>query len=133
MGHFAPTLPDQKLAGLPPEAGPGFALVILAGAAFGACLWLFRSASIPLQNMTITRASESGDYWPVALSPDGNYMATVRQASQGHDSLWMSHLPTRSNTQIVPAESSFEDATFSPDVRLDEEHPAQPQWRREPR
>jgi eukaryotic-like serine/threonine-protein kinase len=92
------------------------ALVILVGAAFGVYQWLHGPASVPFQNMTITMATASGDYWSAALSPDGNYMATVREDSQGHDSLWMSHLPTKSNTQIVPAgESSFEEATFSPD------------------
>jgi eukaryotic-like serine/threonine-protein kinase len=92
------------------------ALVVLVAAAFGVYWWLYRPASFPFQNMTITRVTESGDYWSAAISPDGNYMATVRQDSQGHDSLWMSHLPTKSDTQIVPAgESSFEDATFSPD------------------
>jgi Tol biopolymer transport system component len=92
------------------------ALAILAAGGFGVYQWLHRPAPVPFQGMTITSATASGDYWSAALSPDGKYMATLRRDSQGRDSLWMSHLPTKSDTQIVPAgDSILKEVTFSPD------------------
>ena len=91
-------------------------LMILAAAVFGVYQLLRRPVLAPFQAMTITSVTASGDYWSEALSPDGKYMATLRRDSQGRDSLWMSHLPTHSNTQIVPpGDVSFKEVTFSPD------------------
>ncbi len=91
-------------------------LVILATAALGVYQLLHRPVPLPFQGMTISSVTASGDYWSAALSPDGKYMATLRRDSQGRDSLCMSHLPTNSDTQIVPAgDSVFDEVTFSPD------------------
>ena len=91
-------------------------LAILAATLWGVYSWMQRSAPVPFQSMTIASVTASGDYWSAALSPDGNYMATLRRDSQGRDSLWMSHLPTKSDTQIVPAgDAIFKEVTFSAD------------------
>jgi Tol biopolymer transport system component len=61
-----------------------------------------------------------------ALSPDGKYLLHVRDET-GLQSLWLRHIPTMSNTQVVPpAATRYAGITFSPDgsyiycVRRDE-------------
>ncbi len=91
-------------------------LIVLAAAGFGVYELVHRPATVPFQSMTMTSLTATGEYWSAALSPDGKYMATLRRDAQGRDSLWMSHLPTNSNTQIVPVgDSTFREVTFSPD------------------
>ena len=91
-------------------------LAVLAAAGFGVYELVHRPAAVPFQSMTMTSLTATGEYWSAALSPDGKYMATLRRDGQGRDSLWMSHLPTNSNAQIVPAgDSTFREVTFSPD------------------
>jgi len=86
----------------------GFALgsiivaVLLAAAGFGVYALLHRTAAVPFQNMAITQITSNGDTWAAAISPDGKYVALVRRETDGRPSLWMRHLPTNSNTQIVP-------------------------------
>jgi serine/threonine protein kinase len=91
-------------------------LVVLTAAGFGVYELVHRPAAVPFQSMTMTSLTATGEYWSAALSPDGKYMATLRRDAQGRDSLWMSHLPTNSNAQIVPSgDSRFREVTFSPD------------------
>ncbi|MGA3212996.1 MAG: protein kinase, partial [Terriglobales bacterium] len=74
-----------------------------------------RSHRVPFQNMTITSITSVGDTWAATISPDGKYIATLRRDSDGRDSLWMRHLATGSNTQIIPpGDSPILDATFAP-------------------
>ena len=92
------------------------AVIALIAALFGLYEFLHRSAPVPFQGMTISSVTASGDYWSAAISPDGKYMATLRRDAQGRDSLWMSHLPTESDTQIVAtSDTVFKEVTFSPD------------------
>jgi eukaryotic-like serine/threonine-protein kinase len=92
------------------------AIVLLAAATFGIYELLHRPAHIPFQNMAITAITSDGDTWAAAISPDGKYVATLRREHDGRDSLWMRHLPTNSNTQIVPpGDSAVLDITFGPD------------------
>ncbi len=91
-------------------------LIVLAAAGFGVYELVHRPAAVPFQSMTMTSLTATGEYWSAALSPDGKYMATLRRDGQGRDSLWMSHLPTNSNAQIVPSgDSTFREVTFSAD------------------
>ena len=82
------------------------AVALLAAAAFGIYELVHRPAHIPFQNMAITAITSGGDTWAAAISPDGKYVATLRREHDGRDSLWMRHLPTNSNTQIVPPDDS---------------------------
>ena len=63
----------------------------------------------------------------VALSPDGKYLLQVHSEA-GLQSLWLRHIETGSNTQVVaPAATRYQALTFSPDgsylyfLRRDEE------------
>jgi eukaryotic-like serine/threonine-protein kinase len=92
------------------------ALVILAAASFGIYELLHRPERVPFQNMVINSITSGGDNWAAAMSPDGRYVATLRRDADGRDNLWMRHLPTNSNTQIVPpGDAPIVDLTFSPD------------------
>jgi DNA-binding winged helix-turn-helix (wHTH) protein/Tol biopolymer transport system component len=95
------------------------ALVVLAlvGAAWlGVHSLLNRVARFPFQTTTLSRVTFGGDTWASAISPDGKYLATLRRDSAGRDSLWMYHLPTNSNTQVIPpGDVLIADITFSPD------------------
>ena len=92
------------------------ALVVLSAASFGIYELLHRPERVPFQNMVIHSITASGDSWAAAMSPDGKYVATLRRDSDGRGNLWMRHLPTNSNSQIVqPSDASILDLTFSPD------------------
>ncbi len=64
--------------------------------------FLHRAAPVPFQSMTVAQITSNGNSWAAAISPDGKYVALLRRETDGRDSLWMRHLPTNSNTQIVP-------------------------------
>ena len=93
------------------------AVVILAAASFGIYTILHRLAPIPFQNTTVDSITSGGDTGAAAISPDGKYVATLHTDADGRDSLWMQHLPTNSNTQIVAASdlSINSDLAISPD------------------
>jgi eukaryotic-like serine/threonine-protein kinase len=78
--------------------------------------WFFgRAHHQPFQNFTITKVTEAGNADRVAISPDGKYLVHVVREN-GMSSLWMRHIATNSNTQIIPASSTSYDAlNFSPD------------------
>jgi eukaryotic-like serine/threonine-protein kinase len=95
--------------------GSVIALAVLA-AAFGVYELLHRPTRVPFQNMSITRLTSSGDSLAADVSPDGKYLATLQRQADGRDSLWMRHLATNSNTQIVPpGDAAIVDVTFAPD------------------
>jgi eukaryotic-like serine/threonine-protein kinase len=92
------------------------AILLLAAATFGAYQFFYRPARAPFQNMNMTSITSGGDNWAAAMSPDGKYVATLRRDTDGRDSIRMRHLPTNSNTEIVPAgDSTIDDVTFGPD------------------
>jgi eukaryotic-like serine/threonine-protein kinase len=96
--------------------GSVITIAILLAAAFGVYRLLHRSTIVPFQNMELTSITSTGDTAAAVISPDGKYMAMSRRDSDGRDSLWMRHLPTNSDNQIVPShDSAIEDITFSPD------------------
>ncbi|HEY6972094.1 MAG TPA: protein kinase [Candidatus Angelobacter sp.] len=100
----------------------GFALAgmiviaIVVAAAFGLYQFLRRPSHVPFRNMTMASVTSSGDTWAAAMSPEAKYVAMLRRDSDGRDSLWMRHLPTNSNNQIVqPGDGAIQDVTFAPD------------------
>jgi eukaryotic-like serine/threonine-protein kinase len=102
------------------------AVLLLAAAAFGIYSLLERSRHAPFEHFSIENITNNGHVALAALSPDGKYLLHVRDEN-GLQSLWLRHIPTMSNTQIVPpAATHYAGLTFSPDgsyiycVRRDE-------------
>ena len=101
-------------------------LILLAAAAFGIYSFLQRSQHLPFEHFSIENITNNGHVSLAALSPDGKYLLHVRDEN-GLQSLWLRHIPTASNTQVVPpAATQYTGLTFSPDgsyiycVRRDE-------------
>jgi eukaryotic-like serine/threonine-protein kinase len=89
------------------------AVIVLAVAA--ASILYRRSRPLPFERMEITRLTDSGKASAAAISPDGKYVAHVI-ADGGKSSLWLRHVATQSNVQIIPpAEGSIITPKFSRD------------------
>ena len=90
-------------------------LALLAAAAYG-IFALVRSRQIfPFQNFTITQLTTNGKSTLAAISPDGKYLLSV-VGDKGKSSLWLRHIDTNSDTQIVPpAGEEYGNLAFSPD------------------
>src|SRR5712675_2070635 len=112
------------------KLGAGFTaiivLIVLAAAAFGVYSLLQRNRHLPFEHFTIDNLTNNGNVSLAALSPDGKYLLHVSDEN-GLQSLWLRHIPTMSNTQVVPpAATQYAGLTFSPDgsyiycVRRDE-------------
>ncbi len=102
------------------------ALLLLVAAAFGVYSLVPRKKELPVERMSIENLTNSGNVFLSRLSPDGKYLLHVRQEN-GLQSLWLRHIPTGSNTQVVaPFATRYTGLTFSPDgnyiyfVRRDE-------------
>jgi eukaryotic-like serine/threonine-protein kinase len=103
-----PTVTNRKLL----WSGVLFAIAIAVLAGYW---FLSRAHHQPFQNFTITKMTESGNADRVAISPDGKYLVHVVREN-GMSSLWMRHIATNSNTQIIPASSTtYDTLSFSPD------------------
>ena len=75
----------------------------------------WRSTGPDLQDMQITRLTDSGRVGAMAISPDGRYVA-YSQKDGGKQSLWLNRVATRGNVMILPAEAvDIAGLTFSPD------------------
>jgi eukaryotic-like serine/threonine-protein kinase len=61
----------------------------------------FRAKSVPFQNFTVTKVTDTGNAAMVAISPDGKYILTLLQEN-GLASLQLRNLPTNSVTQVEP-------------------------------
>ena len=79
--------------------------------------WPWRSSPTPADVILAT------------ISPDGKYVVNVVDEGHGQQSLWMRHVATASNAQIMPAsEGGYQGLTFSPNgdflyfVRGDTQH-----------
>ena len=101
-------------------------LVDLAGVAYGVYLLLQRSHHVPFEHFSIENLTNNGHVYRASLAPDGKYLLHVREEN-GLQSLWLRHIPTMSDTQVVaPAATRYAGLTFSPDgsyiycVRQDE-------------
>ena len=91
--------------------------LLIAGTGYG-IYSLIRSTGvgIPFQNYTITKVTDNGKSVAAAISPDGKYiLSAVKDA--GVQSLWLRHVETNSDTQVMPPEvTRYSKLTFSPDA-----------------
>ena len=91
------------------------AAVVIAAAAFGGYKLLHRGTQLNLQNMQISRLTDSGKASQVAISPDGRYIVYVLRDG-GRQSLWVRNVATKSDVQVLPPdEIAFAGVSFSPD------------------
>ena len=90
-------------------------LFLLAAAAFGIYSLLPRKTALPSESMSIENLTNSGHVSLARISPDGKYLLHVLDEN-GLQALWLRHIPTGSNTQVVtPAATRYSGLTFSPD------------------
>ena len=100
---------------------------LLAAAAFGVYTLVLRTRHVPFERYSIENLTNNGHVTLAAISPDGKYLLHVMDEN-GLQSLWLRHIPTASNTQVVaPAATRYSGLTFAPNgnyiyfVRRDEE------------
>jgi len=95
-----------------------FALIVVAGIGFGVYKIVGgkRSGSaLSFESMKITKLTDTGKAGSAAISPDGKYVVHVKE-DNGQHSLWVRHIATGSNVQIIPpAEVEYRRMTLSPD------------------
>ncbi|MHB8215971.1 MAG: protein kinase domain-containing protein [Candidatus Sulfotelmatobacter sp.] len=90
-------------------------VLLIAAAAFGIYSLFFSARSQPFQSIKINKISGTHNARLGAMSPDGNYLAYVL-SSEGNESLWLRHLASESNVQIIPPEHvQYSALRFSPD------------------
>lgn len=90
-------------------------LLLIAAAAFGIYSLFFSARTQPFQSIEITKITGTHNARIGAMSPDGNYLAYVLN-SEGSESLWLRHLASESNVQIIPPEHvQYSALRFSPD------------------
>src|SRR5215469_11079847 len=90
-------------------------LVLVAAAAFGVYSLFFSVRRQPFESLKISKVSGTHNARIGAMSPDGNYLAYVLN-NEGNESLWLRHLASESNVQIVPPEHvQYSALRFSPD------------------
>jgi serine/threonine protein kinase/Tol biopolymer transport system component len=93
------------------------ALAIIAGALGIYRLIKLAQRSDSFQTMRLAKLTSSGDVSgaAVAVSPDGKYVVYATREA-GEEKLWMRHVATSSNVQILPAvDGAYTGLTFSPD------------------
>jgi eukaryotic-like serine/threonine-protein kinase len=102
-------------------------LAVIAAAGYGVYSIFLRARHVPFENFTIENLTNNGHTAHAAISPDGKYLLNVHNEN-GLQSLWLRHIPTSSNTQILPPTATvYFGLTFSPDgnyvycVRRDEQ------------
>ena len=90
--------------------------LLVVGAGYGIySLMRGKAAAVPFQNFTITKVTDNGKSTSAAISPDGKYILSV-VADAGKQSLWLRHVETNSDTQVVPPEvTRYSRLAFSPD------------------
>jgi eukaryotic-like serine/threonine-protein kinase len=92
--------------------------LVVAGVAFGFYRFLQKRSAPSIQSLKIIRLTNSGKVGWAAVSPDGKYVAYTASDEAGQQSLWVRHVATTSNVQVVPpagVDAVFGSATFSPD------------------
>ena len=107
-------VPAQRNRALQIAGIAGIALLAI-GAAYGVYSLVHRAGPMPFQNFSITQVTKSGKAISAAISPDGKYIFSV-VSDKGQRSLWLRHLPTDSDTQIVPpSDAYYWGPIFAPD------------------
>jgi eukaryotic-like serine/threonine-protein kinase len=90
-------------------------IVVVIAVAFGAYKLLKRPRGFNLQNMQITKLTDSGKAGAVAISPDGRYIVYVLVDAE-QQSLWVRNVATKSDVQVLaPDAAEFVGVSFSPD------------------
>jgi serine/threonine protein kinase len=96
-------------------AGLVISLVVLATAGYGLYALLHHAGPAPFADFTITQVTNNGKSVEAAISPDGKYLLSVLD-DKGKQSLWLRHVPTNSDTQVIaPADAFYQTPAFSPD------------------
>jgi eukaryotic-like serine/threonine-protein kinase len=91
----------------------GAAALLLAGAGFAA--YHFWPKSVPFASFGLHQMTESGNIENVAMSPDGRYLAEVKN-DKGQRTLWVRNIPTNTDAQVLPAFTNpYVGLAFSPD------------------
>jgi len=85
------------------------ALLLAVAAGFGIYSLFFSHGSVPFQSIKIAKVSGTHNARMGAMSPDGKYLAYVLN-EEGNESLWLRHMATESNVQIVKPEHVRYDA-----------------------
>jgi Tol biopolymer transport system component len=97
-------------------AGVLIALILIAAAGFGVYSLLTKTAHVPFDHFSIENLTNNGHVSLAAISPDGKYLLDVHDEN-GLQSLWLRHIQTASNTQVVtPAATRYSSLMFSPDA-----------------
>ena len=106
------------------KKGIAIALAVFLIAAIGVVLGLYRflprKRQFNLQAGKITRLTNSGKVGSATISPDGKYVAYSALDEAGQSSLWVKHVATGSNVQIVRPDDP--DTIFSPTFSPDGNH-----------
>ena len=90
-------------------------LLLIAAAIFGVYSLFFATTATPFQSIKITKVSGTHNARIATMSPDGKYMAYVIN-DEGLESLWLRHLASDSNVQIIsPARVQYHALRFAPD------------------
>ena len=93
----------------------GAVFLVLVAAAFGVYSFLPHQKAQPIEQMSIENLTNNAHVSLARISPDGKYLLHVLDEN-GMQSLWLRHIPTGSNTQVVtPAATRYSGLTFSPD------------------
>jgi eukaryotic-like serine/threonine-protein kinase len=93
----------------------GAVLLLLVAAVFGVYSLLRSKKVLPIEQMSIENLTNNAHVSLARISPDGKYLLHVLDEN-GLQSLWLRHIPTGSNTQVVtPAATRYSGLTFSPD------------------
>jgi DNA-binding winged helix-turn-helix (wHTH) protein/Tol biopolymer transport system component len=107
----------------------GAAAFVLAVSVLGIHRWISSKPPVSLENMEITKLTDSGTVVNVAISPDGRHVA-YEQRDGGKWGLWLHQMATNSVVQILPPDTNvFHGLTFSTDgshlyfVRSDKDNP----------
>ena len=93
-------------------------LLLVAAAGYGIYALVQKPAtnkSAPFEKFSIENVSNNGHITRAAISPDGKYLLQAL-AEGGMQSLWLRHIPTSTNKEVVaPAPTRYDGLTFSPD------------------
>jgi eukaryotic-like serine/threonine-protein kinase len=95
-------------------AGAVLVLLLIAAAGYGLYSFFGAKPHLPFENFTITQVTNNGKTIAATISPDGKYLLSVID-DNGKQSLWLRHLPTNSDTQVIaPADAIYQSLAFSP-------------------
>src|SRR5229473_1385564 len=85
----------------------GAVFLLLVAAAFGVYSFLPHQKARPVEQMSIENLTNNAHVSLARISPDGKYLLHVLDEN-GLQSLWLRHIPTGSNTQVVtPAATRY--------------------------